>query len=120
MAALAGSPVGVPRRCDHADVPPNQVGRQCWKAVILAVRRPIFDDYVASFDITGFAKALAKRFHQICGKFIRCTIEKSNYRHRLLSACGQRPSRRASDETNKLAPHHVDCPEPIRGDHLNC
>src|SRR5262245_4848063 len=47
-------------------LPPEQVSRQCWQAIILSLRPPIFDRDVLADDMAGFFQALDKAVPGMC------------------------------------------------------
>src|SRR5262249_51229512 len=48
-------------RHDHIDPLADKVGGQRWRPIIVAFRPTVFDRYILSFDIAGFAQPLAER-----------------------------------------------------------
>src|SRR5215510_9253333 len=96
-------------RRDHLHLAMNQIGYQCRQSVVLPLRPPPFDRYVAGFDVTGFAQPSAK-----CGDGPRVAtlgrtgVDEPDYRHpRLLRARRERPrNSRTANERDKLAAFH--------------
>src|SRR4029077_3360742 len=94
-------------RSDHRHLTAYQIGREVGQSVGLVLRPAILDRHILALDVAGFTKALAE---------IACTIdrrrscraaEESYYRHRrLLRTRSQRPSHRAAEKRDELAPSH--------------
>ena len=105
------------RRDDHGHLATNQIGRQRWQPIVLALRPAIFDRHVLALDIAGFVQALAERAQTICVQVRRIAAEKPYHRHsRLLRARGERPrGRRTTERVMKFAPPHVSNPRHGNG-----
>src|SRR5262245_53824068 len=95
-------------RRDYLHLAMNQIGYQCRQSVVLPLRPPPFDRYVAALNVTGFAQPLAK-----CGDGPRVATlgptgvdEPDHRQRRLLRARRERPRRRASEQRDELPPLH--------------
>src|SRR5262245_18775261 len=95
-------------RRDYLHLAMNQIGYQCRQSVVLPLRPPPFDRYVAALNVTGFAQPLAK-----CGDGPRVAtlgptgVDKPDHRQRrLLRARRERPCCRAAEQRDELAPLH--------------
>src|SRR5262249_53860848 len=95
-------------RRDYLHLAMNQIGYQCRQSVVLPLRPPPFDRYVAALNVTGFAQPLAK-----CGDGPRVAtlgptgVDKPDHRQRrLLRARRERPCGYAAEQRNELAALH--------------
>src|SRR5262249_30015595 len=95
-------------RRDHLHLAMNQIGYQCRQSVVLPLRPPPFDRYVAALDVTGSAQPLAK-----CGDGPRVATlgrsgvdEPDHRRRRLLRARRERPRRRAAEQRDEATAVH--------------
>src|SRR5580704_6989132 len=85
----------------------QQLVRQRRQSIILALSPAIFDSYVLTIDVAGFAQTFAERRKEIRKLSLRCAFETSNHRQRrLLRTYCDRPNRRATDQPDELAPSH--------------
>src|SRR5262245_23214327 len=98
-------------RRDYLHLAMNQIGYQCRQSVVLPLRPPPFDRYVAALNVTGFAQPLAK-----CGDGPRVATlgrtgvdEPDHRQRRLLRARRERPRRRrAAEQRDEFAsPHSI-------------
>src|SRR5215831_11423900 len=80
-------------RRDYLHLAMNQIGYQCRQSVVLPLRPPPFDRYVAALNVTGFAQPLAK-----CGDGPRVAtlgrsgVDEPDYRHRRLPRANDHPA----------------------------
>src|SRR5262245_34113163 len=96
-----------PRRNDDCYLAPDQIRRQCWQSIVLALGRLVLDCDVLTLEISGLLEALKKRRHQVGGALDRSAPEEPDHRHRrLLRACRERPSRRAAEQRDEFAAFH--------------
>src|SRR6202040_543804 len=92
-------------RGDHGHLSADQIGHQCWQAVVLALQPMVLDRHVLPFDIAGFVEAFAKRSPITRRAIGRSGVKEADHRQcRLLPARGERPS--GSEQGDKLAPPH--------------
>ena len=91
---------------DDGDLAVRKIGRPLLEPSRLVAREPILDDDVAALDKAAFAQAFAESRDATGGPFLRAKREKSDHRQlaRLLRLCRQRPSRRATEERDEIAP----------------
>src|SRR5262249_20787275 len=100
------------RRCggrgDDGDLLLNQIDRQRWQSVILAVRPAVLDRHVLTLDVAGFLQTLPEPSHHRPVAVRRSAVEKPNRRHRrLLRARRERPCcRRAAEKGDERATLH--------------
>src|SRR5215472_7929681 len=92
---------------NHGHVAANEIRQQRWKSIVLILRPAIFDSHVFALDIAGFAQALPECAQTARELVRRAAAKISDHRHRrLLRVCRQRPSRRAAEQRDELAPPH--------------
>src|SRR5262249_45262318 len=97
--------MGSPDRGDHGHLAVNQVGSQRRQSIVLKLRPAKFDCQIAAVDITGFVQSLGKRIAHILCLARRSGAEITNRPQRwLLRADRDRPSRRAAEQGDELAP----------------
>jgi hypothetical protein len=83
------------------------IDRQCQKVIVLASRPAIFDLYVLSLNVADFLEAPLNGTQTERISFGRSWGKKSDHRHcRPLRTCHDRPSRRAAEKRDELAPLH--------------
>jgi hypothetical protein len=71
----------------------DQLGCECWQAIKVAIRPPVFDRHVLCLDVAGFSEASSKALQLWSDRHSRRGVEKPNHRRcRLLRARGERPS----------------------------
>ena len=99
-------------RCNHCDLSMNQFVCQCRQAIVMAISPTVLDHEVLTFDQIGFAQASPKCSRAIGVGLRRAGTEESDHRHcRLLRARGERPSRRAAEQGDEIAPPHGGLPQ---------
>ena len=59
------------RRDDNPHLAPDQIGRQRWQSIVLALGRSVLDRDVLTLRIAGFLQALAECGHQVHGALDR-------------------------------------------------
>jgi hypothetical protein len=67
VANLAASAQGVGSRDDHRHLTMNQLRRQLWQAIVLALGLAEMDRDVLTFDVAQRLQARAERIHQMLG-----------------------------------------------------
>jgi hypothetical protein len=100
-------------RGEHDHLATNQLRRERRQSVILALSPTIFDNYILSFGVSAFLQSIAKRGQVGRISFMRGSIQEANYRHRWLSLCRERPSRRTTEKRDEFAPFHSQSHAPI-------
>jgi hypothetical protein len=99
VAALAASAGGMPPTGEDGNLAANQIGYQRQQPT---VRPAVFDCRILFLDIAGFLQSLVECSGKGAG---RPRVEMPNHRQcRLLCTCGERPSGRTAEHTEKLAP----------------
>ena len=97
-------------RDDEVDVKANQLHRQIREMLDLALREPILDRDVLILNIAELTQALPEGVdrRERVGGLRPSSQEEANLRdfRRLLRACRERPSRRAAEQRDELAPFH--------------
>src|SRR6266513_1123005 len=76
----------------------------------MALRKAVFDRYILSFDVAGFAQSLEERGYKRCRRRAgRPGVEDADHRHRLLlRARSERPCRhRAGEKNYEIASPHA-------------
>jgi hypothetical protein len=90
-------------------LPANQIGHQCWQAIVLAFQPLVLDGHVLALDVAGFVETFAERGRKARGGIGRPVSNKPDHRQRRLlrtrreRLCGGC----ASDHRDELAPSHV-------------
>jgi hypothetical protein len=86
----------------------DQVGGHGRQSIGLAARPTVFDHYIATFDVAGFAQARAKSGHEVGRLVWRRIPQETDHRACwLLCACDERPRcRHATQNTKKFSPPH--------------
>ena len=94
---------------DHAGFAVHQLGGECWKTRVIALREAQIDDVVPAFDQAVVAQALSERVHVNHAGFRRAAAEEADPRRfSLLGARHNRPRRRSADEQcDELAPLYL-------------
>src|SRR5207249_11033039 len=83
------------------------IRRPCGQPVIVALRPAVFDRYILSLDIAGFARSRAERAHKRCVRVGPGAVEVAAPRHRLLLRAQGAPRRhRAAQQQHQLAAVH--------------
>src|SRR5215831_10475189 len=94
------------RRGNHSNLAPNQFTRQ-WRQLIKLILGPaVFDCDILAFTKAAVLKPLTKCAEQMGVRGGRCTVKKSDHRHRrLLRMRRERPrGRRTAEQRDELAP----------------
>ena len=86
-------------RNDDSHVTLDQIRHQLWQPISVGVRMAVFDGYIATLDVAGFAQTFAECRQKNARRLSRIKVEISHHRHRrLLRPRRERPSsRRAAD-----------------------
>jgi hypothetical protein len=95
----------------HGHLSADQIGQQCWQAIVSALQPVVLDRYVLPFDVADFIEALAERGHIARVGICRLATNDSDHRHRrLLRACRERPCNCcAAERRYELPPANADC-----------
>jgi len=123
LAPFAASPESVEVATSTA-APPNEIGCQCRKPIILSFGKAIFDRDVLPFDETQFLQALAESCLEWALRAGRATAQISN--DRLIGPLrprGQRPRRGAAEQGDERAPFQLTKLHPLprsQGSIANC
>src|SRR5262249_59558798 len=96
------------RRGDHSNLAPNQFTCQWRQSIKLILGPAVFDCDILALTKAAILKPLTKCAEEMRVRGGRCTVKKSDHRHRwLLRARGERPRRRrAAEQRDELAPLH--------------
>src|SRR6516164_11143165 len=97
------------RRGNHSNLAPNQFTCQ-WRQLIKLILGPaVFDCDILALTKAAVLKPLTKSAEQMRVRGGRCTVKKSDHRHRrLLRVRRERPrDRRAAEQRDERAPLHV-------------
>jgi hypothetical protein len=105
-AKLDGGPPG---DCDNAHIAAHEIGRQFRQAINVAICPTVFDGNVLTDEVTALLQTFAERSQLSFKHHVgRSAVQEANCRHRLLRARRERPSRRAAQQRDELAPSHVE------------
>ena len=92
---------------DHSNPPTDQFGRHFGEAIFLAHQPAEFDRHVLALDEARFGQAFAERRHEYDVR-LRTGLQVSDdgHRRRLLRPRQKRPSSRAAEPRDEIAPFH--------------
>src|SRR5262245_54123601 len=95
---------------DDSDLPANQVGRQLWKPVILALRPAVDDRHILALNVADLLQTSAPGVQTVPDHVLRSGVEKPDHRHRwLLRPHRERPhGRRPAEQRDELAASYVE------------
>src|SRR5262249_26773956 len=94
-------------RGNHGHLTMNQISRQCGQPFVLIPGEAIFDSDVLTLDKACVFQTLTERGEELWGVAGRPGGEDpDHWHHRLLRARRERPSSRAAEQRDELAPFH--------------
>jgi len=103
-------------RCNHVDLAADEVGGQCGQPIVPILCPAVFDRHILSFDIAGFAQALAERGYIWRIRAGRGAAQKADHRHRLLLRAGdERPGGSAAQKGDEMPSLHEVLASLVRG-----
>jgi hypothetical protein len=92
---------------DHGHLAVNEVRGELRQPIVAALCPAILDRDVATLDEARVLQATAKAGDEVCEGSGRGDAEEAHHRHRrLLRACRERPTCRAAEQRDELAPFH--------------
>src|SRR5258708_3390792 len=92
---------------DHGHLIADEISSHCRQSLDLTIRPAVYHRHVLALDVAGFLEALTEPGQEdvLCG---RTSVEEPDHRHRrLLRTRDERPSGRAAEKRDELAPFHV-------------
>jgi hypothetical protein len=93
-------------RNNHLHLVPNEIGHECWEAIVAPIRKTMFESYISTFDISTFFQTLHERSHPVIVVIGRAGDEKTDYRQRRLPAHHNWSNRCPPEPRNELPPSH--------------
>src|SRR5439155_24021584 len=87
----------------------DDVGCQRGQTIIVALRPAVFDRYVLTLDVAGFAESFAEGGENGCAPVGGKAVQEADHRHRLLlRARRERPGdrRRSTEQCDEIAAFH--------------